>query len=186
MECSIERICNEAIEEGNMDEFIPRSIPTAITWIYNNIFLPMFRFLVILFLTSTSLFKGSSILVNVSIHVFLSHLIFIVQKGYKEVCFLTHSSDMASKQSPVLNCSIGLSLWCQLLFFSFSFYLSSFELLSRSLMNLTVLLLFFNTINLMANFNWLTLSSFSNDILSKGCPLLDPNATHNGPIVLWS
>lgn len=53
-------------------------------------------------------------------------------------------------------------------------------------MNLTVLLLFFNTINLMANFNWLTLSSFSNDILSKGCPLLDPNATHNGPIILWS
>lgn len=78
-----------------MNQFLPEPVPTAIFWVNNNILLTGLWLYMIMTLLP-SFFECASVFVNVSIHVFLLHLVLVIQKGNKEVGFLPHVGDVVS------------------------------------------------------------------------------------------
>ena len=106
MKRNIQWIRYETVKQYNMNQLRPSTMPTTLTWNDNNILLARLLFLIIFLFSTPSFVECTTALILVAIHVFLSHFIFIVQESDQKVSFLSHSSNMLSKQTPILSGSL--------------------------------------------------------------------------------
>lgn len=78
MERYVERVSYISLEKANMDYLHPKPMPTALFWVDYNILLASFRRLSDHFFTSVGVIELSTLLLGITIHVLLLHLVFLV------------------------------------------------------------------------------------------------------------